>query len=238
MPATMEAIPYHEAFTATRPFGQLAAVHLPPGLEPVPAEVLARLAPAERDHAATLRGRRQIEWTGGRLALRLAAQAAGIELPPVLPGPRGEPLLPEAVSASISHKRTIALALVGRGPATLGLDAEELEPPRLSILPRVLGPAERSEVEALPESARWSELVTRFAVKEAIYKALHPHVYRYVKFEEAQVGPLTPGESQVPVELHLAQGEGPFDLRALFHLRGPLLVAEVSVAKAGPPPHN
>lgn len=216
--------PFAPAFVEPHPFGVLAAVHLPPGLEPVPPEVLARVDPAEARHAEGLRGRRQIEWTGGRLALREAARAAGIALPAVLPGPRGEPVLPAGVQASVSHKRTIALALVAAGGATLGLDVEEREPPRPAIAPRVLRDEERAAVEALPEPLRWPAIVARFAIKEAIYKALHPHVRRYVAFSEAGVSLAPPAAT-----LHLAQGEGPFALEVQLAERGPLVLAAVRI---------
>jgi len=222
MPA---AIPFSEAPVERHPFGWLAIVHLPDGREPVPPEVLARLAPEEAAWAATLRGRRQIEWSGGRLALRAAARAAGIELPPVLPGTRGEPLLPPGVQASISHKRTVALALVGQGSETIGLDVEELAPPRPAIAARILRPEELAAVDALPEAARWPAILARFAAKEAIYKAIHPHLRRYVAFSEASVA-LDPPAAR----LHLAHGEGDLPLTLELRERDGLLVAAARVS--------
>ncbi len=216
--------PFAAFFVETHPFGLLAAVHLPGGLEPADDAVLARLAPEEAAHAAGLKGRRRIEWVGGRLALRAAAEAAGITLPAVLPGPRGEPLLPPGVQASVSHKRTVALALVSTGAATVGLDVEEREPARPSIVRRILRDEEIAAVEALPEAARWDATVARFAVKEAIYKAVHPHVRRYVAFAEASVT-LDPPRAA----LHLEKGEGPFALEVEVQERGPLIVAAVRI---------
>lgn len=223
----MGTIPFTEFFIRTHPFGQMAALHLPDGLDPVPDDVLGRLLPEEREYALGLRGRRQIEWVGGRLALRLAAERQGLLLPPVLSGNRGEPLLPVGLSASISHKRRVALALVGTSTGTVGIDAEELSPPRMSILPRVLREEEREEVEALPEGERWQALVSRFAIKEAIYKALHPHVVRYVRFEEARVGPVREGAAAVSLELSL--GEGPFHVDARVERAADLLIALVRI---------
>lgn len=216
--------PFTEAFVEAHPFGVLAAVYLPAGLEPVDPDVLARLEPAEAAHAATCRARRQIEWTGGRLALRAAARAAGIRLPPVLPGSRGEPVLPAGVQASISHKRSIALALISTGAATVGLDVEEREPPRPSITRRILRDEELQAVEVLPEAGRWPATIARFAVKEAIYKAVHPHVRRYVAFSEASVS-LDP----LAAVLHLERGEGPFALEVALEERGALILAAVRI---------
>ena len=190
--------------------GVVVAVTLPPGKEPVPAEVLARLPEEERAIAAGLRGFRAPEWTGGRLALRQAArEALGIELPPVGIGPRREPLLPPGVAASVAHKRGLAVAIVaGVGAGTLGIDLEEPAPERAGIERLVLGPA---ELAALPEVDRWPAVLARFAVKEALYKALHPHVQRYVGFLEAEVA-LSGGVPEV--SLRLTEGEGPFRVEA------------------------
>lgn len=223
----METAPWAPIFTRTDPMGHLAAIHLPDGVEPVPAEVLARLWPEERVHAAGLRGRRQIEWVGGRLALHLAARMQGRVLPPVLPGNRGQPTLPEGIQASISHKRRVALALFGTGVGTVGIDAEELGPPRMAILDRVLREEERREVEALPEAERWPALLSRFALKEAIYKAIHPWVQRYVRFEEASVGPIV--EGRATVTLDLCGDEGPFAVEARVEAEGDLLIALVRI---------
>lgn len=223
------AIPFSESLAIQHPFGQVVAVHLPEGLLPVPEETLSLLPVEERSHAMGLRGRRQIEWVGGRLALRLAAQRVGMTLPAILPGARGEPLLPVGVTASISHKKRVAMALVGTGGGTVGIDAEELHPPRMAILSRVLREEEQEEVAALPEADRWESLVSRFAIKEAIYKALHPHVVRYVRFDEARVGEIAGGEAHVC--LHLQKGEGPFAVEARVQTSGDLLIAMVRVSR-------
>lgn len=221
--------PFAIRFVESHPFGQLAAIELPEGLEPPPPAVLARLAPEEAAFAAGLRGRRAIEWTGGRLALRAAAAAAGIDLPAVLPGEGGQPALPAGLRGSLTHKRRLAIALLGEGPATLGIDLEELARPRLAIAGRVLRPEELAALESLPEAARWPDLVRRFACKEAIYKALYPHVRRYVAFSEASVS-LHP----LGVRLHLAGGEGPFALELDLRERDDHLLALVRLRAAIP----
>lgn len=194
------------------PFGTLAAVSLPEGRDPVPDRYVEDLPEEERNFARGLRGRRQIEWVGGRLALRLAAAARGLELGPVLPGPKGEPLLPPGVGASISHKRRIAAALVDAGTTTLGLDIEELAPPRPAIAPRILDPEEHAAWERLPEAERWTFLVRRFSLKEATYKAIYPHLRRFVAFEEAHVPHAEPGH--VSIFLRAREGEPRLELEA------------------------
>ena len=176
--------PFSLAFVRPSTFGTLAAVHLPSGVEAVTNEVLDRLDPDERAIARGLRGRRQIEFTGGRLAWRAINAEAG----PLRTGERGEPLCPPGLSVSLTHKTDLALALVGAaGRGTLGLDLEGDGRARMTIADRVLRPEEREVVWQLPEADRWRAVLIRFALKEAAYKAIHPHLLRFVGFQEAQV---------------------------------------------------
>ncbi len=202
--------PLPRAFLEHTELGVLCGIALP-APEAVPEAALAALAGEERAYVETLRGHRRVEWIGGRLALREAAAALGHELGPVLSGPRREPLLPPELSGSIAHKRRLAVALVApRARGTVGVDLEEPLPARPSIARMVLRPEEREAVEALPEAERWPALLARFAVKEAIYKAVHPRVGRFVGYAEAEVRLAEPPE----VSLHLTQGEGPFVVEA------------------------
>jgi enterobactin synthetase component D len=173
------------AWTRQVRFGALAAVPLPAGTEPVEASVLARLEPEERAFALSEHGRRQIEIVGGRLAARAAA---GGSWPALLPGPEREPLPPARWSVSISHKNDLALALVGRAAdGTLGIDLEGDARERIAIAERVCRPEEFAEVQALPETERWKNVLVRFAVKEAVYKAVYPHVRHFFGFQAARV---------------------------------------------------
>lgn len=181
--------PFSLAFARSSKFGELAAIHLPAGVQAVTNEVLARLDPDERAIAAGLRGRRQIEFTGGRLAWR----ALRGDLGPLRSGERGEPLCPPGFSVSVTHKQDLAIALVGSAAdGTLGLDLEGDGRARMTIAERVLRPEEREAVALLPEAEQWPAVLLRFALKEAAYKAIHPHLLRFVGFQEALVT-LEPG---------------------------------------------
>ncbi len=180
--------PFSIAWNRAVAFGQLAAVVLPEGKAPVPSEVLERLAPEEQEAAAKERGRRQPEWVGGRIALRAAAEALGVELGPVLVGPRREPVASPGWTVSVSHKHALVVALVAKADgATVGVDLEGDAREHLLITERVLRPEERAVVEALPEPKRWNEVMVRFATKEAVYKALAPRLGRFMGFDEARV---------------------------------------------------
>ena len=139
--------PFSLAFVRPSTFGTIAAIHLPAGVEAVTNAVLERLDPLERALAEKLRGRRQIEFTGGRLAYRALKSDAG----PLASGERGEPHCPPGLSVSVTHKSDLAVALIGDAHhGTVGLDLEGDGRERMTIAHRVLCPEEQAEVESLP----------------------------------------------------------------------------------------
>lgn len=215
--------PYTAAWVRPVPYGQLAAVHLPPESRQVDPAVLARLHPLEAEEARRQRGRRQVEWAGGRLAYALA-RGERSQPQPLLSGAGGEPIGSERESVSLSHKPDLALALVGpRSQGTLGVDLEGLARERLAIASHVLGPEEQEWYEALPSGKKWRYLVSVFALKEATYKAIFPHLRRYVAFAEARV-------EWVPeprVELCLREGPVALALEAELAIDGDRVIAMV-----------
>jgi phosphopantetheine--protein transferase-like protein len=186
--------------------GLLGAVHLPEAPDPVPDSVLKRLLPEEQAHASGLRGFRQVQWVGGRLAARAAVDSLGIAMGPLLSDSYGAPIAPKALTVSIAHKRHLAVAMVAqRRHGLIGVDLEVSGHSRMGIAPRVLTPDEMSEIQHLPPERQWTSVLMRFAIKEAIYKALAPRLQRYIGFEEAHVLPHTDGS--VDVTLHLKEGD-------------------------------
>lgn len=217
--------------------GLVVGVSLPGSGEPVPEAVLHELHPDEARFARTLRGFRQEQFAGGRLALRTACVGLGRQPGPVLPDARGAPCFSGGVSGSITHKRHLALALVAReATGSLGVDFEDLGPPREGIAQRVLRPEELAEVESLPAGRHWTATLTRFAIKEAIYKALAPRLQRYIAFEEAAVEPSPDGLARVV--LHLADGPEPDEVQAryVFTERGILATVRARWPHPSPEP--
>jgi phosphopantetheine--protein transferase-like protein len=203
----------------------LSAVHLAGAPDPVPEEVLARLGPGEQALARTLGGYRQDAFVGGRLAIHAAASQLGRQLPDVLPDERGAPIWPRGLTGSVSHKGTLAIALlaVGHGE-TIGVDLEDYAPARPAIERRVLTPEELDAIADLDGERRWIATALRFSLKESVYKALAPVVRRYIGFDEAIVTPDLRGEAEVV--LRLSGGEGPFELDARYAwLRGRILTS-------------
>jgi 4'-phosphopantetheinyl transferase EntD len=156
-----------------------------------PGVVLARLHPDERAAGAALASARRGEWAAGRLALRAALARAGADADaPIGIDDRGAPRVPGGFTGSISHKRGLAVALaapLAQG-ARVGIDLELDAPSKVAIEARVLTAAERAGLAALPPGdERGRAVMLRFAIKEAIYKAVDPFVRRYVGFQEVEV---------------------------------------------------
>jgi enterobactin synthetase component D / holo-[acyl-carrier protein] synthase len=140
---------------------------------------LASLAPAEQHRAGELAPPRRRDYIAGRTALHLALASPV----PILSDDRGAPILPAGWVGSVSHKGPFAAALVApAGHGHVGVDLERAAPPRVDIAPRILTPR---ELAALPDRGR--AVTLRFAIKEAIYKAIDPYVRRYVGFTEVEL---------------------------------------------------
>ncbi len=204
--------PWTTAFLVALPHGIAAGVHLPAGSSPVPTEVLAQLHPDERALARTMGGFRQVQFVGGRLALGQIFPELGVRRRGVLSNRHGAPELPAGVVGSVSHKSDLAVAMLCRGTHGLGIDLEDTDRDRPGVARRVLRAEELAAVEALPPDRQWRDTVLRFSTKEAVYKALHPFLERYIGFGEVAVWPCPDGEDRV--EPFLSPGEGPFQFDA------------------------
>lgn len=161
------------------PHGRIALVAVDDALA-------AELHPDERALAARLAPVRARELIAGRAALRRAGAGAG----PILPDPRGAPILPPHLSGSVSHKGARAAAIVAPlAHGRVGVDLERTRGLRADIARRILT---ANELAALPadEAARERAVLRAFSIKEAIYKAIDPFpmVQRYVGFQEVELG--------------------------------------------------
>jgi enterobactin synthetase component D len=205
-------VAFERRFARELPLGTCLGISLPAIDSNADAFELPQVLHA--DEAAFARGlspARRAGWVGGRVALRAALAAIGVDAPaPILATRRGAPVLPAGAVGSVSHKSDLAVALVARAAvpvATLGIDVEVVRSFKHDIGRHVLTADERA---ALPPAgpARDAELLRLFSAKEAIYKALDPWVQRFVSFQEATVTRAPDGDLRA--SLALAQGEGPF----------------------------
>ncbi|MCA9687382.1 MAG: 4'-phosphopantetheinyl transferase superfamily protein [Myxococcales bacterium] len=191
------------------PQGRVAVVGAPGRPDGIGGESLAQLHPAEASFAEGLAGWARHDFVFGRLAAR---HLLGPESGPVLRAEGGAPAFPDGFRGSITHKRSLAAALLAhRGDWAVGIDLELTTGAPIPALKKRV--ATVRELERLPENADLA-LVATFAVKEAIYKALWPWVRRFVAFREAHVtlSPTIAGHAEV--ELDLAAAEGPFEIQA------------------------
>jgi enterobactin synthetase component D len=158
------------------PHGTVVLLELGEDLE----GALAELPEPERAHAMRLTPGRRREFVTGRAALHVAI---GDRATPILANDRGAPAMPAGWVGSISHKGALAAAIVApAGSGWVGVDLERAAPPRVDIARRIL--TEREEAR-LPDRGR--AVTLRFAIKEAIYKAIDPCLRRHVGFTEVEL---------------------------------------------------
>jgi len=178
---------------------------------------LASLHPEEARQAVTYADARKRTFAAGRAAMRLALGERGATCGPILSDVRGAPTLPAGVSGSISHKETVAVALVDDvGPWRVGVDVEVERTQKIDISRRVLTDDELEQLSGLEPPARARLVLTRFSLKEAIYKAIDPFLRRYVGFREVSIdrgGAVTsafrPEEPALEIEATLREEETP-----------------------------
>jgi enterobactin synthetase component D len=211
-------MPADVAFRIDLPHGRCVGVRVPSSVE---KGLSSALLDEEQTFLESLSPARRPTWYAGRIAMHAALRDLGCDAGAILSTPRGAPDLPGQVTGSISHKRTLAVALVARkvDGLSLGVDIEPVPaaPTALSepgwdnrpdISSRVLTPDELTSLASMPERLRRREVVLRFSLKEALYKAVNPIIGRYVSFQEASTHPH--GDGSVTVSLALSKGEGPF----------------------------
>lgn len=157
--------------------------------------------PSEIDFAMNLKKNTRNSFWLGRLAIRIA-----LDFPdyPILKDRYGRPLLMKNVYGSISHKQERGVALISLPVidnndsnvrlAGIGIDLEMTSRPgRSNISKRVLTINERKSLGNIPGVSKDEEVLLRFSLKEAIYKAAHPLLCQYVSFREAEVTPFADG---------------------------------------------
>ena len=154
----------------------------------------------EIDFGMTLKKSRNSFWLG-RLALRMALGFPGY---PIVRDEYGRPQVEEDVLCSISHKLEKGVAIISPPLrddfdsdivlSGVGIDLEVTSRRgRPSIANRILTKNELDSMGNLPGITFDEEVLLRFSLKEAIYKAAHPILQQYVGFQEAEVTPHSDG---------------------------------------------
>jgi enterobactin synthetase component D len=173
---------------------------------------------------------------GGRLALRRALQEAeatalsicegsnqALALGALLSTAHGGPSVPPGYTGSISHKDSVAVAAalkVGGETGNVGFVGVDIEKrtnaAHEKLLKRLFTATEQADITVASSSGALTntveeDVMLRFSFKEAVYKAVHPYVQRYVEFKEVEVFPRSDGTAKV--NFLLSTGEQ-FDYRA------------------------
>ncbi|MCE2460051.1 MAG: 4'-phosphopantetheinyl transferase superfamily protein [Pseudomonadales bacterium] len=169
------------------------------------------LLAAERTGVERMRDVRLREYSSGRRVARHALGLLGTKDRAVTA--RGRvPVWPTGVVGSITHSRTLAMAMASRTSsyAGIGVDLELEHRVTDELASRVLLVEERER----PAGEDWQTM--QFAAKEAVYKAVNPLVGEYLSFEDVEVcareagefraGTTRPRESSAAIE----SGQGCF----------------------------
>lgn len=160
-----------------------------PFVEPKVALVCGRvedhvrgLLPGERSGLARMGDTRRREYSSGR---RVARHALGmLDFHRSAVSARGRmPVWPRGIVGSITHSRSLALAMVGRrrDVAGIGVDLELGQRVTDPLARRVLLEREREQVA----EQDWPTML--FAAKEAVYKAVNPLVGEYLEFTDVEI---------------------------------------------------
>lgn len=146
----------------------------------LPTAIAALPSPEQALAHAKLSPSTRRDFVAGRTALHLALDDFGVA---IARNHRNAPAMPAGFTGSVSHKQGTAIAIVApAGAGWVGVDLEHALPSKQDIAQRILTAAERT---ALPVDPR--AVTLRFAIKEAIYKAVDPIVERYVGFTEVEL---------------------------------------------------
>jgi 4'-phosphopantetheinyl transferase EntD len=96
----------------------------------------------------------------------------------------GAPLWPDGVTGSFAHDQTVAVAAAGlrRDVGALGIDVEPATPLPADMLELVTSATERLGADGDPLRGR-----VVFAVKEAVYKAVHPLDGKFLDYHDIAV---------------------------------------------------
>lgn len=215
-------------FVETTPHGVLCGVSIPKLSDNTalsnsvelfaPPELMGQGAPMESSQedmafCKDFISQRRASWLAGRFAIRFAAVRLGVHLRSVPSTNRGAPELPRRIVGSIAHKTKLAVALVDKAKGqSVGVDLEELDPPREKVAKLVLRSDELEQLSQASPTERWNEIIRIFSVKEAIFKALDPALQRYIGFQEACVS--LRNLPDVQVELYLKHNESVRSLEA------------------------
>jgi 4'-phosphopantetheinyl transferase EntD len=158
--------------------------------ETIPEDIWANLPPAERDEAEIAGVARASSFVAGRLALRHALSVYGLSRVPGIgvDFSSGAPMLPRGFVGSVAHTQDLAVAIAAHDTGEmLGVDVERIDATRRFLALRVLGTEEAQSCARMPSLQRNAEVILRFSVKEAAFKAASALLGEHLEYEDLQI---------------------------------------------------
>lgn len=142
------------------------------------------LLPGEEATVARAIPKRRAEFAAGRRAARAALASIGKDPVAILSDASRAPIWPSGITGSITHDQGLALVALAE---TRDIDALGIDITQAAALP---GQTRNSILRAPSESALGDlEARAAFAIKECLFKALHPRVERFFGFDAAIATP-------------------------------------------------
>jgi 4'-phosphopantetheinyl transferase EntD len=119
-----------------------------------------------------------------RIVGRALLKELGVAEQPIPRRISGAPLWPDGVTGSFAHDHLVAVAALApsRDVAALGIDVEPAVALPADMLDLVSTPKERLGIDGDPMRGR-----VLFVVKEAVYKAVHPHDGKFLDYHDIEV---------------------------------------------------
>jgi len=141
------------------------------------------LLPEEQSGVSGWAGKRQREFSSGRLYARRAMQDLDVTAQPIRRKENRAPIWPADVSGSLTHCDDIAAAVLCRRGVlrSVGLDIECRGRIHEELYRGLFTTKEQASIRAGVSTT------LLFAVKEAIYKALHPLTATFIDFPKMEV---------------------------------------------------
>lgn len=123
---------------------------------------------------------RRKEFSAGRAAARAALGQLGFDGIEIPVSPRRAPVWPEGICGSITHSKTLCIAVAARRSqvSSIGIDAEPDHPLKVDLRSAIL---HESELNASD-----SEAIALFSMKEALFKAQFPVTGQMMGFHDAK----------------------------------------------------
>lgn len=147
------------------------------------------LSAAEQALSANYGSKRLADFCTGRYCLRFCTKELGFS-GDILVGERGMPILPQGLTASVSHSKVLCGAVAAHTSAflSIGIDVETVGRVHADMWHLLFTAPEIAYLKAIPsEMEREIVSTSFFSLKEAFYKMQFPLTATYLDLHDAEV---------------------------------------------------